>query len=103
VLLIPCPHCGPRNSSEFRYAGEGRGRPDVTTTTRTQWRGYLYERRNAAGWVRESWYHAFGCRRYFTVERDTVSNALRPVAAVEGGSPSAEDGVVADSVHGSPA
>ncbi|MGI8699145.1 MAG: sarcosine oxidase subunit delta [Mycobacteriales bacterium] len=103
MLLIPCPHCGPRNSSEFRYAGEGRGRPDVTTTTRAQWRSYLYERRNVAGEVRESWYHTFGCRRFFTVDRDTVSNAIRPVAAVEGGPRGAENEVVADSVQGSPA
>lgn len=79
MTLIPCPHCGPRNSTEFRYAGEGRRRPAVSTATETEWRSYLYDHSNTAGWVRETWYHAFGCRRYFRLERDTVSNATRPV------------------------
>ncbi len=79
MIRIPCPHCGPRNSSEFRYAGEGRPRPDVRNTTPPEWRGYLYERQNAAGWVRENWYHTAGCRRFFAIERDTVSNEVRTV------------------------
>lgn len=103
MLLIPCPHCGQRNSGEFRYAGEGRPRPDVTATTPQQWRSYLYERRNAAGWVRESWYHTFGCRRFCNLERDTVTNAVRPVASVESGPRGLEDNVVADAVQDSPA
>ena len=28
MMLIDCPHCGPRNSAEFRYLGEKRSRPD---------------------------------------------------------------------------
>jgi sarcosine oxidase, subunit delta len=27
--------------------------------------------------VREDWYHGSGCRRYFTVERHTVTNEVR--------------------------
>ncbi len=103
MILIPCPHCGPRNSSEFRYGGEARRRPDPTTATPAEWRGYLYGRSNAADWVRESWYHTFGCRRYFAIERDTVSNAVRPVDIAEGGPRGAEDAVVADSTQTSPA
>ena len=29
----------------------------------------------------ESWYHRAGCRRYLTVERDTLTNAVRPLPA----------------------
>jgi heterotetrameric sarcosine oxidase delta subunit len=93
VMLIPCPHCGPRNANEFVWAGERRPRPDpaAATTTPAAWRAYLYERLNPAGWTTEHWYHRFGCRRYLLVERHTVSNeirrcepACRPAAPPEG-------------------
>jgi heterotetrameric sarcosine oxidase delta subunit len=77
VILIPCPHCGPRNSDEFVWAGERHHRPDPTATTPAEWRAYLYERLNPAGWTTETWYHRFGCRRYLAVERHTVSNEIR--------------------------
>ncbi|MBA3630205.1 MAG: sarcosine oxidase subunit delta [Actinobacteria bacterium] len=77
MMLLPCPHCGPRNSSEFRYVGEGTARPDPGTATIGVWRDYLYTRSNPAGWTTENWFHRAGCRRYFTVERHTVSNAVR--------------------------
>ena len=53
MILIPCPHCGPRNSDEFVWAGERPRRPDpaATTTTPAEWRAYLYERVNPAGWT----------------------------------------------------
>ena len=80
MILITCPHCGPRNVSEFRYAGEASERPDPNRTTPQQWRRYLYLRRNPAGWTTESWLHRAGCRRYLTVERNTVTNEVRAVA-----------------------
>jgi sarcosine oxidase subunit delta len=79
MFRIPCPHCGPRNVSEFRHAGEARTRPDPQTATPAQWRAYLYECDNAAGWSVESWYHTFGCRRFISVERHTVTNEVRAV------------------------
>jgi len=78
MFLIPCPHCGLRNLSEFRHLGESRERPDPQTATPTEWRRYLYERRNVADWTAETWYHAFGCRRFIGVERHTLTNAVRP-------------------------
>jgi heterotetrameric sarcosine oxidase delta subunit len=79
VILIPCPHCGPRNSSEFAWTGERspRPRPGEAATTPARWRAYLYERENPAGWTTETWYHRFGCRRYLVVERHAVSNEIR--------------------------
>lgn len=81
MFRIPCPHCGPRNVSEFRHLGERRTRPDPETATPAQWRAYLYEQDNVAGWQVESWYHTFGCRRFISVERHTVTNQSRPAAA----------------------
>ncbi|WP_028925247.1 sarcosine oxidase subunit delta [Pseudonocardia acaciae] len=81
MVVLPCPWCGPRNVSEFRHLGEVVRRPDPEDVTPEQWRGYLYLRRNAAGWTRESWYHSAGCRRYFQVSRHTVSNEVRAEGA----------------------
>lgn len=80
MFRIPCPHCGLRNASEFRHVGEARTRPDPQTVDPRQWRTYLYEQRNVAGWSTESWYHTSGCRRFISVERHTVTNLARPAA-----------------------
>ena len=77
MILVPCPFCGPRNASEFKWCGEARTRPDPNNTTTAEWREYLYMRRNPAGWTVETWFHRAGCRKYFTAERDTVSNEIR--------------------------
>jgi heterotetrameric sarcosine oxidase delta subunit len=77
MILVPCPHCGPRNASEFRYLGEERTRPDPAVTTPAQWRLYLYRRTNPAGWTTETWHHATGCRAFLNVERHTVTNEIR--------------------------
>ena len=79
MILMPCPHCGERNVSEFRYLGEERHRPDPRTTGPEEWRGYLYLRRNPAGWTTETWFHALGCRAFFTAERHSVTNEVRAV------------------------
>ncbi len=78
MLLISCPHCGPRNGDEFAYRGERLARPDADTTP-DAWRAYLYLRGNAAGWQEETWFHVAGCRRFLTMERHTVTNVIRRV------------------------
>jgi sarcosine oxidase, subunit delta len=88
VILLPCPHCGPRNASEFRYLGEVERRPDPDTAGPEEWRAYLYLRRNPAGWTTETWLHGAGCRRILVVERHTVTNEVRSVQpAVTGDTP----------------
>ncbi|MBC3193386.1 sarcosine oxidase subunit delta [Pseudonocardia sp. C8] len=77
MMLLPCPWCGPRSAGEFRFTGESGPRPDPTTTTTDEWRSYLYLQDNPCGWSREGWYHGAGCRRFFTVERNTLSNEVR--------------------------
>ena len=34
MILVPCPYCGPRNASEFRWGGEIKPRPDPNSTTK---------------------------------------------------------------------
>ncbi len=74
MIQIRCPWCGLRGAAEFRCLGDVRTRPDPATVTPAQWREYLYFPANPAGPVVETWYHRMGCRRHFTVERETVSN-----------------------------
>ncbi len=77
MILLACPHCGPRNSAEFRWLGEVVHRPDPATATPEQWRAYLHLRANPAGWVTETWLHRAGCRKFLTVEPHTVTNEVR--------------------------
>jgi len=86
MMLITCPHCGPRNCAEFRYLGEKRSRPDPAAATPGQWRTYLYRRANPSGWTTETWCHATGCRVFLVLERHTGTNEIRSVTAA-GGAP----------------
>ena len=91
MLLISCPWCGPRAETEFSYGGEAHIMrplaPDKLTDA--QWGDYLFMRRNTKGAHREQWCHAAGCRRWFNVERDTVSYAIKTVYKI-GESPPGE-------------
>ena len=77
MILIGCPNCGPRNSTEFAYFGETKPRPDVNGTDLAGWSDYLYTKRNPAGWTTEHWYHREGCRRFLVAERHTLTNEIR--------------------------
>lgn len=79
MLVIICPHCGPRNSDEFTYQGEMVPRPDPNVADPGEWRRYLHMKSNLSGWVEERWFHVSGCRRYLMVERDNASNEIRSV------------------------
>jgi heterotetrameric sarcosine oxidase delta subunit len=90
MFLVPCPHCGLRNVSEFRHAGESAARPEPSTSTPELWRTYLYMRSNPAGWTVETWYHRAGCRAYFSAERHTVTNEVRRTS-LSGAEPGGRD------------
>jgi heterotetrameric sarcosine oxidase delta subunit len=77
VILLPCPYCGPRNASEFRYIGELSERPDPNATSAEEWRAFMYMRANPANWTTETWFHRAGCRQHLVVERHTVTNEVR--------------------------
>ena len=75
ALVITCPWCGPRDETEFAYGGEAHiARPkDPDALTDAEWGDYLFMRKNPKGRHLEQWGHAFGCRRWFNVERDTAT------------------------------
>lgn len=73
---FPCPWCGSRPETEFRYAGDaGTDRPDRAADDAT-WALYLYSRRNAKGPAAEYWIHLGGCGRWLELKRDTVTHVV---------------------------
>lgn len=78
MFRIACPWCGPREQVEFRCGGEaGIVRPaDPAAADDAAFAAYLYQRANARGRQAELWLHAHGCRRWFTLLRDTGSDAV---------------------------
>jgi len=75
MLLIPCPFCGARAEIEFSYGGEAlRPRPAAPLETSDEaWTEFLFLRNNPKGILHERWLHAHGCRRWFTLVRDTLT------------------------------
>jgi sarcosine oxidase, subunit delta len=74
MLLIDCPHCGPRPEIEFRYGGEAHiARPeDPSKVSDEAWAEFLFHRSSPRGPHAERWNHAHGCQRWFNAVRDTV-------------------------------
>ncbi|HDH02655.1 MAG TPA: sarcosine oxidase subunit delta [Actinobacteria bacterium] len=83
MLLIECPHCGPRNGTEFTYSGKIQPRPVMKGSdfeARAEWRRYLYEEDNFAGFAKERWFHGNGCRKFLDIERHSVTNEISSVS-----------------------
>lgn len=74
-FLIPCPHCGERDSIEFRYGGESRERPATLDDDRV-WADCVFGRDNVPGEQREWWFHRLGCRRWFIALRNLTANQV---------------------------
>ncbi|MBO2450084.1 sarcosine oxidase subunit delta [Actinomadura barringtoniae] len=79
MLSIPCPWCGERPETEFRYGGQAQvafpAEPEALDDT--EWAGYVFMRDNPKGWFEERWVHAAGCRRWFDLARHTVTYEIR--------------------------
>jgi heterotetrameric sarcosine oxidase delta subunit len=81
MMLIACPWCGPREEAEFHYGGAAHVAypAEPASLTDEEWARYLFYRDNPKGTFAERWSHAAGCRRWFNVLRDTVTNEIRAV------------------------
>ena len=81
MLLIPCPWCGPRDETEFRYGGQaGIAYPaDPEAASDAEWADFLFMRDNPKGDFHERWMHSAGCRRWFNVVRSTVDHTISAV------------------------
>lgn len=83
MLLIPCPHCGPRDEIEFRCGGESHiARPNADSASDQEWTSYLFYRQNPRGVLYERWHHLYGCRQWFNVARDTTSHDVLAIYAM---------------------
>jgi heterotetrameric sarcosine oxidase delta subunit len=76
MIVIPCPHCGPRNHDEFAYAGDAGLTPPAPDAPLADWSAYIYIRDNPRSAHRELWRHSYGCGAYLVVERDTRTHAV---------------------------
>jgi heterotetrameric sarcosine oxidase delta subunit len=78
---IDCPQCGPRPYTEFTFGGELRPLfdPDAEADF-----ARVYLPTNGVGPQTERWFHAFGCRRWLTLTRDTVTNRIDAVDRLRG-------------------
>lgn len=84
MLQISCPWCGPREESEFSYGGEAHiARPiDTDALNDEQWGDYLFMRKNPRGLHKEQWMHTYGCRRWFNIERNTLTYQIKTIYKV---------------------
>lgn len=77
MLRIPCPCCGERDYTEFRYGGDAsKPRPDLGAGSFDAWHDYVFLFDNPKGRHLEYWQHVLGCRQWLVLERDTARNAV---------------------------
>ena len=81
MLRIPCPWCGLRDETEFRYRGDASRRRPAADADASAFHAYVYERGNPLGWHLEWWLHTGGCRRLLKVVRHTLSHEIHAVCA----------------------
>jgi sarcosine oxidase subunit delta len=87
MMIIDCPHCGPRDEIEFRCGGQSHiQRPGLDASDAT-WAAYLHMRDNPKGWHFERWQHISGCRQWFNLARHTVSHEIAAVYAMTDSKP----------------
>ncbi|PTS81592.1 sarcosine oxidase subunit delta [Sphingomonas sp. HMWF008] len=75
MLLIDCPHCGPRAQIEFAYE---RTLDSIVTLDMPpeQAVARLYARTNPRGLDDEIWRHSFGCRQWIVLRRHRVTHEI---------------------------
>jgi heterotetrameric sarcosine oxidase delta subunit len=74
-IRIQCPHCGWRPIEEYLY-GEAPSVPDSITEQDARNLDAAFMQENPEGATVERWFHAYGCRRWLTLRRDTRNDAI---------------------------
>ena len=84
MLLLACPHCGPRAQAEFAFdrALDAVLPLDATPEDAV---ARLYARDNPRGWSWELWRHTAGCGAFLRLRRHTVTHEVQAVEALGGG------------------
>jgi sarcosine oxidase subunit delta len=79
MLRIPCPYCGVRDETEFRYRGDATQARPAGDAGESAFIRYVYERSNPKGWHAEWWMHVAGCRTVLRIVRHTVTHEIHSV------------------------
>jgi sarcosine oxidase subunit delta len=88
MLKIPCPNCGERLYTEFRYGGDAsKRRPAHGGADMKAWHDYVFLFDNPKGAHREFWQHVLGCRQWLILERDTATNRVGDARFASDGAP----------------
>jgi len=83
MLLVDCPHCGPRAQAEFVFdRALDAVLPLEATTDEAVAR--LYARENPRGWSWELWRHTAGCGAFLRLHRHTVTHQIQAIEALPG-------------------
>ena len=78
-LLLNCPNCGERPLEEFYYGEIPVVPADIhDDNARDLDRAFMIDNRDDM--KTEHWFHAYGCRRWLTLERHRSSNELVTVS-----------------------
>ena len=80
MLLIDCPHCGPRAQIEFVYERtvDSVVQPDAPAAEAME---RLFTRANPHGLDDEIWRHSFGCRAWLVLTRHRVTHRITAIRA----------------------
>ena len=81
MLLITCPHCGPRAQVEFAYERtvDAIVQPDADPAEAM---ATLFTRANPRGLDEELWRHTFGCRAWLAMTRHRVTHEITAIRAI---------------------
>lgn len=78
MLRLPCPNCGERPLAELTFGGEPPSVPDWVVDADERDVDLAWMLDNVQGVATERWFHHAGCRRWFTIHRDTRTDAIVP-------------------------
>ena len=80
MLLINCPHCGPRAQVEFAYERtvDSVVEPDAPADQAME---RLFARANPRGADEEIWRHSFGCRAWLVMSRHRATHEITAIRA----------------------
>jgi heterotetrameric sarcosine oxidase delta subunit len=81
MMLIPCPHCGPRAQAEFVYERTMDSLVPISADPDSAMVA-LFTRNNPRGLDDELWRHTFGCRAWMVLRRHRVTHVIESEQAV---------------------
>ena len=81
MLIVACPHCGPRAQTEFVYerTADAIVRPDADPKVAM---AALFTRTNPRGADAELWRHTYGCRAWLVMTRDRVTHKIESIREI---------------------